>query len=206
MRRADTDAEGQFSITDVPQGPLYFGALPYNIDKRLPSDFKETIEEWVSRDWREITEADIEAFVAKGFGMRHGDFEPDVEILSLRIQGLNLYARIDFDPIAFGVEPGTDIKNAQITVQPRMRLRARIVFANGTPLTNTQVRLGYLAENVDGNGHRRSGANPRTDTDGFFIYYLDRKQDDTVDYTFSVEYRELSAEAEPVRLEPGATD
>ena len=203
MRRADTDAEGQFSITDVPHGSVYFGALPYNIDKRLPSDFKETIEEWVSRDWRKITEADIEAFVAKGFGMRHGDFEPDVEILSVRVQGTTFYSRYDSEPLAFGIESGTDIKNAHITVQPRMRLRARIVFANGTPLTNTQVRLGYLAQNVNGRGHRRSGANPRTDTDGYFIYYLDRRQDDTTDYTFSVEYQGLSAAAEPLRLEPG---
>ena len=200
MRRADTDAEGQFSITDVPQGSVYFGALPYNIDKRLPSDFKETIEEWVSRDWRKITEADIEAFVAKGFGMRHGDFEPDVEILSVRVQGTTFYSRYDSEPLAFGLEPGTDIKNAQITVQPRMRLRARIVFADGTPLTNTQVRLLYSA--INKRSRLQSGGNPRTDTDGFFIHYLDRK-DDATDYTFSVEYQGLSAAAEPIRLEPG---
>ncbi len=202
MRRADTDAAGQFSITDVPQGSVYFGALPYNIDKRLPSDFKETIEAWVSRDWRKITEADIEAFLAKGFGMRYGDFEPDVEILSLRIQGTTFYPKYDSEPLAFGIEPGTDIKNVQITVQPRMRLRARIVFANGTPLPNTQVRLHYRAQRVDGSGHRQSGGNPRTDAEGYFICYLQR-EDDTADYTFSVEYQGLSAAAEPVRLESG---
>ena len=202
MRRADTDAAGQFSITDVPQGSIYFGALPYNIDKRLPSDFKETIKEWVARDWRKITEADIEAFLAKGFGMRHEDFEPDVEILSLRIQETTFYPKYDSEPLAFGIEPGTEIKNVQITVQPRMRLRARIVFANGIPLINAQVRLGYRAQNVEGRGNRRSGGNPRTDTDGYFIYYLQR-EDNTADYTFSVEYQGLSATAEPVRLEAG---
>ena len=202
MRRADTDAAGQFSITDVPQGSIYFGALPYNIDKRLPSDFKETIEAWVARDWRKITEADIEAFLAKGFGMRHEDFEPDVEILSLRIQETTFYPKYDSEPLAFGIEPGTDIKNVQITVQPRMRLRARIVFANGAPLINTKVRLHYRAQRVDGSGGRQSSGNQRTDTDGYFIYYLQR-EDDTADYTFSVEYQGLSAAAEPVRLESG---
>ena len=201
MRRADTDAAGQFSITDVPHGSVYFGALPYNIDKRLPSDFKETIEEWVSRDWRKVTEADIEAFYAKGFGMRPGDFEPDVEILSLRVQGTTFYSRYDSEPIAFGVETGTHIKNAQIIAQPRMRLRARVIFADGTPLTNTQVRLRYRAQNVDGRGDRQSSGNPRTDVDGYFIYYLDGK--DNADYTFSVAYEDLTVEAEPVRLAPG---
>ncbi|MYA70038.1 hypothetical protein F4141_00115 [Candidatus Poribacteria bacterium] len=203
MRRADTDADGQFSITNIPQGSVYFGILPYNIDKRLPNDFEEIVDNWVSRDWRKITQADIDAFVAKGFGMRHSDFEPDVEILSLRVQGTTFYSRTDFDPMVFGVEPGADIKNAQITVQSRMRIRARVVFTNGTPLTNAHVRFRYSADNVDGRGHRQSGGNIRTDTAGYFVYYLDEK-DDTARYTFSIEYQELSAEAAPVELEPGA--
>ena len=96
MRRADTDADGQFSITDIPQGSVYFGVLPYNIDKRLPNDFEEIVDNWVSRDWRKITQADIDAFVAKGFGMIHSDFEPDVEILSLRVQEHNFLFQIRF--------------------------------------------------------------------------------------------------------------
>lgn len=202
MRRADTDARGQFSITSIPQGSVYFGVLPYNIDKRLPNDFEEIVDNWVSRDWRKITQADIDAFVAKGFGMRHSDFEPDVEILSLRVQGTTFYSRTDFDPIVFGVEPGVHIKNAQITVQSRMRIRARVVFTNGTPLTNAHARLRYSADNVDGRGHRQSGGSIRTDAAGYFVYYLDEK-DDTARYTFSIEYQELSAEAAPVQLEPG---
>ena len=202
MHRTDTDATGQFSITDIPQGSVYFGVLPYNIDKRLPNDFEEIVDNWVSRDWRKITQADIDAFVAKGFGMIHSDFEPDVEILSLRVQSTTFYSKYDFDPIVFGVEPGAHIKNAQITVQSRMRIRARVVFTNGTPLTNTHLRLRYRADNVDGRGQRQSGGDIATDTDGYFVYYLDEK-DDTARYTFSIEYQELSAEAAPVQLEPG---
>lgn len=202
MRRADTDANGQFSITNIPQGSVYFGVLPYNIDKRLPNDFEEIVDNWVSRDWRKITQADIDAFVAKGFGMIHSDFEPDVEILSLRVQRTTFYSKYDSDPIVFGVEPGAHIKNAQITVQSRMRIRARVVFTNSTPLTNTHLRLRYRAGNVNGRGHRQSGGDIWTDTDGYFVYYLDEK-DDIAHYTFSIEYQELSAEAAPVELEPG---
>ena len=202
MRRADTDANGQFSITNIPQGSVYFGVLPYNIDKRLPNDFEEIVDNWVSKDWRKITQADLDAFVAKGFGMRHSDFEPDVEILSLRVQNTTFYSRYDSDPIVFGIEPGVHIKNTQITVQSRMRIRARVVFTNGTPLTNTHLHLRYHAGNVDGKAHRQSGGDIWTDTDGYFVYYFDEK-DDTAHYTFSIEYQGLSAEAAPVQLEPG---
>lgn len=202
MRRADTDANGQFSITNIPQGSVYFGVLPYNIDKRLPNDFEEIVDNWVSKDWRKITQADIDAFVAKGFGMRHSDFEPDVEILSLRVQGTTFYSVYDIDPIVFGIKPGAHIKNTQITVQSRMRIRARVVFTNGTPLTNAYVRFRYHAGNVDGRGHRQSGGDIWIDTAGYFVYYFDEK-DDTAHYTFSIEYQGLSTETAPIQLEPG---
>ena len=55
---------------------------------------------------------------------------------------------------------------------------------------------------MDGTGTRQSGGEPRTDAEGYFIYYLDEK-DDPAFYTFSVEYGDLSAETEAIRLEPG---
>jgi hypothetical protein len=83
-----------------------------------------------------------------------------------------------------------------------MRVRGRILFKDGTPLPNARVRLHFSSEDVDSAGNRQSGGDPRTDAAGYFIYYLDEK-DDTAFYTFSVEYQGLFAEAEPVRLEPG---
>ena len=41
--RAHTDPDGRFSITGIPPGPLHFGALPYNIDNLLPSDFEKML-------------------------------------------------------------------------------------------------------------------------------------------------------------------
>ena len=69
-------------------------------------------------------------------------------------------------------------------------------------LSKTRVRLHFRAYNVDGTGTRQSGGEPRADAEGYFIYYLDEK-DDPAFYTFSVEYGDLSAETEAVRLEPG---
>ena len=169
LRRAQTDPDGRFSITGIPPDSVYFGALPYNIDERLPNDFEDIVDDFVSRDWTEITENDIEAFVSSNFGMDQGDFEPDIEIVSLRIRRLTFYRRNDQDEIAFGVKPGVHIKNVEVKVQPRMRVRGRILFKDGTSLSKTRVRLHFRAYNVDGTGTRQSGGEPRTDAEGYFI-------------------------------------
>ena len=202
LRRAHTDLEGRFSITDVPSGPVYIGVLPDAIDKRLPEDFEKIVDEFTSGgDWGETTEDEIEAFVSSNFGMDPADFEPDVEILFIRVHGLTLYPRTDYDQIAFGVKPGAYIKDVKVTVQPRMRVRGRVLFKDGTPLSNTRVGLYTHARTVNG-GFVGDGGDLWTDTEGYFVFYIDEK-DDAAFYTFSVEYQGLSVEAEPIRLDPG---
>ena len=202
LRRAHTDLEGRFSIMDVPSGPVYIGALPDDIDKRLPEDFEKIVDEFTSgRDWEETTADEIEAFVSSNFGMDQADFEPDVEILFIRVQGLTLYPRTDYDQIALGVKPGTHIKDVEITVQPRMRVRGHVLFKDKTPLANTRVGLYTHAGTVNG-GFIGFGGDLWTDTEGYFVFYIDEK-DDAAFYTFSVEYQGLVVEAEPIRLDPG---
>ena len=189
IHRAHTDPEGWFSIPEIPPGPLHFGMLPYNIDNLLPTNLERILHSGTHTHGSNI------------FGMEQDDFEPDLELLFLRIQGITFYPRNDFSPIALGIKPGTHINNVVVTVQPRMRIRGHILFKDGTPLPNARVRLHFSARSVDGTGNRQSGGDPRTDAEGYFIYYLDEK-DDTAYYTFSVEYQGLFAEADPVILEP----
>ncbi|MDE0469806.1 MAG: lectin-like protein [Candidatus Poribacteria bacterium] len=202
LRRAHTDLEGRFSVKDVPSGPVYIGALPDDIDGRLPKDFEKLVDEFISIDWTETTQNDIEAFVSSNFGMDQADFEPDVEILFIRVQGLTLYARNDYDQIAFGVKSGAHIQDVEVTVQPRMRVRGRVLFKDGTPLANTRVGLYARSRTVDGSGSSGSGGDLWTDTKGYFVLYIDEK-DDPAFYTFSAEYQGLSVEAKPIRLDPG---
>ena len=203
LRRAHTDLEGRFSIMDVPSGPVHIGALPDDIDKRLPEDFERVVDEFTSgRDWGKTTADEIEAFDSSNFGMTSEDFEPDVEILFIRVQGLTLYPRTDSAEIAFGLKLGAHLKDVKVTVQPRMRVRGRVLFKDGTPLANTRVGLYARSRTVDGSGSSGSGGNLWTDTDGYFVYYIDEK-DDPAFYTFSVEYQGLAVEAEPIRLDPG---
>ncbi|MDE0323154.1 MAG: lectin-like protein [Candidatus Poribacteria bacterium] len=202
LRRAHTDLEGRFSVTDVPSGPVYIGALPDDIDERLPKDFEKLVDEFISIDWTETTQNDIEAFVSSNFGMDQADFEPDVEILFIRVQGLTLYPRTDSAEIAFGLKSGAHLKDVEVTVQPRMRVRGCVLFKDGTPLANTRVGLYARSRTVDGYGSSGSGGDLWTDTEGYFVLYIDEK-DDAAFYTFSVEYQDLTVEAEPIRLDPG---
>ena len=190
LRRAYTDPEGRFSIENIPPGPLHFGMLPYNIGDLLPTNLER------------ILQSGRHTHASNVFGLESDDFEPDLELLFLRIRGITFYPRNDYTPVAFGITPGTHIDSVVVTVQPRMRIRGRILFKDGTPLPNARVSLDFSARNVDYQGNRQSGGYPRTDAEGYFIFYLDEK-DDTAFYTFSVEYQGLFAEAEPVRLEPG---
>ena len=167
VRRALTDADGRFFITDIAPGISYFGVLPYDVEE-----------------------------------MKDDDFDPDIEVLSLRIQGITFYPRTDYEQIGFSVKPGTHIENVEVTVQPRMRIRGRIVFKDGTPLASARVHLRFRFQTVDGTGNRQSGGEPRTDAEGYFVYYLDEK-DDPAFYTFSVQYQDISAEAGPIRINPG---
>ncbi len=195
-QRARTDGDGRFSITGIASGMSYFSALPQNVDDLFPRDLEAKIA-------KAIEERDFATIFASGVTeMEPEDFEPDAEVLSIDIRGITFYPRDDFSIIAFNVEPGTHVKNVQVTVQPRMRIRGRVLFKDGTPLRNARLRLRYNATRVDEQGHRSSGGNPRTDANGYFLFYFNEK-DDTSNYTISVEYQELSATAGPVRLSPG---
>ena len=130
VRRALTDTNGRFSITDIVPGVSYFDALPYDIDARLPDELAANITKAMGKK-------DIVALHASGImEMQSDDFEPDVEILSLRIEGITFYPRSDHEQIGFSVKPGTHIENVEVTVRPRTRIRGRIVFKDGTPLAS----------------------------------------------------------------------
>ena len=195
-RRARTDADGRFSITGIAAGWLYFSALPQNVDVLFPKELEAKIA-------KAIEKKDFDAiYTSKVTEMDPDDFEPDFEVLSLDLRDITFYPRDDFSRIGFSVERGSHIENVKVTVQPRMRVRGRALFKDGTPLRNARLRLRFNYTREDGQGHGSSGGNPRTDADGYFLFYFDER-DDPANYTLSVEYQELDATAGPVLLKPG---
>ncbi len=200
LHHAQTDETGQFSITGIPQGSFYFGVLPYNIDKRLPHDFEKNLEDYLSWDYATLNPAYIDAFFTNNFGMQESDFAPDVKIQSLRVQGITFYPHRDSEEIGFGIEPGSHIKNVEVIVKLRMRVRGRVLFKDGTPLANARLKMHVKFRHEEGSGS--SGGKPRTDAEGYFVMYL-RERNEAASYTFSVEYQGLEATADPIRLESG---
>ena len=132
-------------------------------------------------------------------------FMTEYQLLSVKIGDFTYHSSAQFPP-AFGqdtlsITPGRHIENVEVTVRLRARVRAKIVFADGTPLANKEVRMIIKTQDLHGNGTGKIGTTWQTDAQGYFIRYLDT--DRTRSYVVSVEYKELSATSEKFVLKVG---
>jgi len=196
LHQTQTDGVGRFTISGIPTGSFYFGVLPYNIDKQLPHDFEKVLENFLHM-WNS---ARIDAHIHNNFGLEASDFEPDVKIQSLRVQGINFIATPGSEEIPFGIDTGTHIENVEVIIKPRMRVQGRVLFNDGTPLANARlkIRADYRSESRS----RGTRARPWTDEEGYFVTYL-KELNEVASYTISAEYQGLETKADPVQLDPG---
>ena len=104
-----------------------------------------------------------------------------------------------FGGIAFAIKPGTHIKDAEVTVKSRMRVRGRVVFVDGTPFTNARVGIKIRQRYIDGKGHGTSSCSTKTDDAGYWVQYVDTP----ALYTITVNYQGFSATVEPFMLQDG---
>ena len=127
------------------------------------------------------------------------NFEPDSEILSLKIGQMTFYPTMPtgFDGITFAIEPGAHIENVEVAARPRMRIRGRVVFADGTPLANEQIEVNMQRRDFDGSGTGTSSGSTRTDDAGYFVEYVSNPGF----YTVVVNFRRRSAKSDRLRLE-----
>ena len=131
--------------------------------------------------------------------------ESDYGILSIKIgeisiqPGRYLHTLSAFDPTSFSITPGVHVQDVKVTVQQRMRVRAKVVFRDGTPLTNEEVKIEIRTRHLDGYGRGGVGGSLRTDARGHFEKYVNR----IGFYTVSVEYDDLSVRSEEFLLRAG---
>ena len=125
--------------------------------------------------------------------------EPDHEILSVKMGLVTVYQQElpPFGGIAFAVKPGTHIENVEVIAKPRMRIRGRVVFADGKPLAKARIRVEVRHRSFDGQGSGRSSGESQTDDAGYFVEYADSPGL----YTVTVSYQEFSITAEPFPLQ-----
>ena len=169
--KSQTDEAGRFSVTGVKPGPIQLVAQPAH----LPVDG--------------ILSPDLY------------DLAPDADVLSIEIGAVTFYPPYEKHPpfggITFGIEPGAHLENVKVTVKPRMRIRGQIVFADGTPLANAEIRTYMRRRDFDGTGTGSSSGGSQTDSGGYFVEYVE----DPGFYTVVVEFQGLSATSEQLTLE-----
>ena len=188
LSKGETDSVGAFTVSDIQPGLVQLIALP--------APLLDAFEMF-----------DPERFPPEGEIppelMRHGSHEPDKRIYSIQVGKVTFFNMGDhhfFGGLTFALEPGVTIEDVRITVKPRLRIRGRIVYADGTSLVNARGHLDMDQRHEFRPDHRGGHeTNFFTDADGYFTQYTDEPGF----YTLSVEYNDLSAGAGPFLLKDG---
>ena len=124
------------------------------------------------------------------------------EIRAAKIEGVSFYIgehRGRYGGLTFAIAPGADVEDVEIIVRPRMRIRGRVLSADGTPLRNERVGIRIERRRIEGRGGGGGGGTRDLDADGYFVEYVERP----AYYTVSVEYQGQSATSEEILLEDG---
>ena len=152
-----------------------------------------------------------------------GTFEPDTEIRSIDTGGLRFLpinsphfqisheqrlrfvTTFEFEPkkvsevggIPLYIQSGVDVKDITVTVRPRMRIRCRVLLADGTPLANAAVKFDLRFRSLDDvNSGNFSRTPTYTDSDGYIVMYVNLPAFCTV----SVEYKGDTAMRETFKI------
>ena len=126
----------------------------------------------------------------------------DYEIRSVEIEGIAFYFdrhQQHFGGLNFAIASDTDVKNVEITVRLRMRIRGRVLSADSTPLRNARVNLGVKRRNIDGRGRGSGSGTTNLDADGNFVEYVE----EPAYYTVTLSYQGQYVESEEILLEEG---
>lgn len=195
-QHSQTNNQGIFTIKKIPSGTIYLGLLTDKISKVFPDGLAE-------KNSQDLDKKERDKLRSIGFfNMEQDDFEPDYEVLSIHKQGITIYPRSNSDPIIFGIHPGKHSKDVIVTVKQRMRIRGQLLLEDGSPVANTRFNLRESRYTEDGKGFGSSGGKPKTDANGYFIYYPEEEHDPRY-YVFGLRYKGMVAESEPILLKPG---
>lgn len=132
------------------------------------------------------------------------DKKPAHAIVSIDIGGIIFYPNpghrySSATGLTFSLRPGARFENVEVTVQPRTRVRAKIVFKDGTPLANAQVIAETVNQDLSGLTRVGSRNARRTDANGYIVEYL---KESSI-FTILVTYQGLAATSETITVKAG---
>ena len=182
MRQARTDAVGNFRIKDIAPGYAKLVVVPktgtFESDKEIHA---------------------IEIGGLRFLPIDHSNFQISHE------QRIRFLSTFEVEPkkvsavggIPLYIRSGVDIKDITVTVRPRMRVRCRVLLADGTPLTDAAVKLHLNYRSLDGVNSGRGSRSPTyTDSNGYIVMYMNLPAFCTV----SIEYQGDTAMGETFKI------
>lgn len=185
MITVKTDADGKFDVPNILPGQIQIMALPQGGN--------EAQEKKNPKNVPEIPHLARHLMFGKG--------ESGIKLVSIRLNKLTFFFPEDphrpFGNFRFGLKPNAKINDVKITVMKRMKIYAKVVYANGTPVANAEIDLDMDVSagefGTQGGGYR---TNNFTDAKGYFLEY----RDNPGYYTISVEHRGYKGGAGPFIL------
>ncbi|RKU15836.1 hypothetical protein C6500_18655 [Candidatus Poribacteria bacterium] len=182
MQQSRTDAAGNFRINDIVPGHAKLVVVPktgtFESDKEIHA---------------------IEIGGLRFLPIDHPNFQISHE------QRIRFLSTFEVEPkkvsavggIPLYIKSGVDIKDITVTVRPRMRVRCRVLLADGTPLTDAAVKLHLNYRSLDGVNSGRGSRSPTyTDSDGYIVMYMNLPAFCTV----SIEYQGDTAMGETFKI------
>lgn len=139
----------------------------------------------------------------------------DFELVSIEISDLTFYSIAFrramptwFGKLTFSIEPGEHLEHVIVNVKtPRMRIRGRVLYEDGTPLIKEEIGLTISSRStqvIEGGITTSSGGqlgrNFETDNEGYFVTY---SQDRAANYTVSMTYKGFTAQSDTIVLREG---
>lgn len=133
-----------------------------------------------------------------------------INVLSVEFGEITLYPDRgwNWSSVNFALESGVRMENVIITadIRTRPKIRTRVVYADGTPLANTEIYVYRETNPFFGNNTGSGQLIERTDAEGYFVEYLYTVTDQPERYiTLAVEHQGVFAKAVPFVYE-GSVD
>ena len=191
INRVKTDPDGTFTVTNIQPGLIKLNAMS--------SAALDAIEGLDPKNIRQGEQIPQEL-------MRLDRLDSDMKILSIQIGKVTFFYNDErhvpafMRGFTFTLKPGVTLEDLKITIKSRLRIRARIVYADGTPLANAQANLSMRQRDEHNpNSGGSHGTSCFTDANGYFTQY----RDEPGFYTLSVKYSDLSGGVGPFLLKDG---